>query len=175
MYGEFCGMAYKELTSYFRTLAETNVNVLHSANEKRFYQMSMDEFTLGVAKEMPTPSDKCVVILINYHRKIKQTSEPWNKQEVLFYILKSSVNESVENEEANLDLTEKVVDQFLQRIQHDSVNGNPLFQGSMDELDGITIQPEELIVFGGKFIGWSCYFELSSQFPACYDPSNFGL
>jgi hypothetical protein len=173
-YVEICFMAtYKNLNDYMLELATLNKGILHSSTQKRFYTMSMEEFVLGVASELPTAGEKCNMIMIKFHNKLQHTTHTWNNLQVLFYIVKNCTNQTAEDELEAMDVCENVLDQILNRMNFDSLEGHPLFDGSFDEIDDVTIAPEEIYYNGIKFVGWSAYLELKNQRTLCYNPNDF--
>lgn len=64
---------------------------------------------------------------------------------------------------------ETVMDQVIEKMIADSENGHPLFHGSFDANQDITVQPVEY-TGDASYVGYRCVFRLSQYWANCTTP-----
>lgn len=166
---------YQDYVTYFKLLAETHISIQHTETDRRFFRMNIEEFFLGMAGNLAVPDNQCILVLIDYTKKINSKPETKQSNDLMFYVLRSNTMQDFDREEQSLSVCEEIMNDILVRMRQDSNEGHLLFGHGFDSINGVHISPETIKAHACSFIGWSCSIVNQRQFTHCYNPEKFGL
>jgi hypothetical protein len=163
---------YNATVEYFRALATQHADILHSATKKKFYRVNMDEFLSGTMRDLP--ADGAFVVLINYISDFrKNPSNSINTKQIMFYVLQGYKKDDFTDETASRSNCEDIVEDFIVRMNKDSLDGAAFFESAFDVIDKVRVIPTEIKNSTGGYVGWQISIFLDQPFAKCYVPAKW--
>jgi hypothetical protein len=167
---------YKDAVAYFKSLAVANVDVAHTDVEgnKKFFRVDMEEFYSGTVAQLPSPDAGPFMVLFNYITDLNRIDCVNQKKQFMFMILKGYAKDDFDAEEDATDLCEKVIIEFVNKINFDSQTyaENKFLYGGF-AYETVRFVPFKIKNATGYFTGWQCSFFLNERISTAIDPDKW--
>lgn len=163
---------YQTGVQYFEQLCTENTSVNHSATEKKFFRMDIEEFLTGSKNELPSYTAGVFVVFINFIKDYYFNAGNKDKTQLMLYFLQGYKKGDYDSEMSARNAAEEVMKQFLAKMQLDSNAGHPFFTHGFDKIDKIRIVPAE-IRSTSRWVGWQCSITFDKPIAICHDPNNW--
>lgn len=165
---------YSETIAYFKSICENNLKIAHSASNKKFFRMNMEEFLSGSIQDLPNKSHGAFMVFINYIGEYGQpTHHPLDTKQLMFYILHGYEPGAFDEDDTSRTTSETVLEEIILKMQFDSQNNHVFFDHSFDQIQRVRRIPVEIRTGAGNYIGWQCSFYLSNPINKCHNPINW--
>jgi len=161
---------FSDIIQYFRTLAAQHNAIGHSANEKHFYRMELEEVLTNL-KDINYPA----LILEGYRYKLKdQLSDNVLKERTGAFILIDHLSDAGDFDAMNTiwDNMESICDDMIARIKNDK--RNPLAKAVRD----FDLNTVEIALINNTFsqdYGIRCTYTIVSPYTTDVDPLKWNL
>lgn len=162
---------YQDRVDYFRGLATANLKVAHSATQKKFYTMDIEELYTALRNDLPAPDRGPFVVFINYIREVKQKHVQINDLQMGLVFMQGYAPQDWQQEETARNNSEIVLDEFLNKMKSDSENGHPLFNYSFDTIKARITPYSGASNIG--FVGWMVTFPSLSGYNCTHNSANW--
>ena len=168
-------ITYNSWRFYFRDIAISNKLILHSDTPGmvRFQSSTIDIFISQTFNLMDPAHDKCILYHIRNTREVKAVQNGVKEDlRLMFFVLNSCENGNIESEAEAIDRAERCLNQILAKFTYDSKNNHPIWDRSMDQLDGIRISPYE-IDGQVRYVGFQVSVQSIQNWNKCYNSNDW--
>jgi len=153
-------------------LATENVDIQHSPTAKRFLRMNIEEFI--VSSNLSLATGNCFIVLINYIADFGFTHQATKNNQLMFYVMHSVKPNDMDADAYAREITERVAEDILLRMQYDSQNNNAqnIFENGFDRINARMV-PAEKRTASGNYVGFQVSIKLPEFFSRCYNPAKW--
>jgi hypothetical protein len=162
-------MLLEDYIEYFKNIAVTHPDLLHEDDlGKRIFALTIEQALSNFRSGFKEKGFYMRPILYTYSVEGNKADDPRKKPMGGFIVARYHRPGKFEEYIEALSQSERIVDDILERINADSLNGHPLFYGSQDTLTDIEITPSP---YSGdvNYSGWLCTFTFHNFFRACLE------
>lgn len=153
---------------YFKHQAVNHPDLLHADGTKEVFRVIAIDEAMGDFRGNVAEKDY-VMRLIDYTYSVSDTGvHEVQKQFTGGFIIAKYYGKRKDGEPNRFEAmqaSEKVMDDIIEKMIHDSRNGHPLFYYSLNSRQSINVQLIELTI--QSYIGWLCTFQFSNYFRDC--------
>jgi hypothetical protein len=161
-------MLITDYEAYFKNLCINHPDLQHAdVNGSKVFRMIHIEEALSDFRS-GTVEKGLIFRLINYTFDIKDnyTADQTRWKQGAFIVASSHGKGKSDEQMAAMAKAERILMDFVERMIHDSQEGNPLFYYTLNTAKGISAQP---IIFTGDltYSGWMAIFDFGDFVPNC--------
>jgi len=159
---------FADLISYFQTIAETHLSILHTSTEKHFYRLEIDEVLSGLS-DINYPALILEAYSLSYSDN--KSDNPLKTRSGAFILLDHVVDPNdFDTIHSNLDALEVIGDDIISKIRKDKRDSTIKIVKDF-KLDSVEVSTVSNIV--GNDWGLRFEYELTSPVPLDYDATKW--
>jgi hypothetical protein len=148
---------YEDWNEYLKLLSTQHKLVAHlgtGANQKKYFEASMEEVITGITKKLPGKSEGPFVVFAGYLDRVQFTNDVDSTREIMFFVMHSCGTDNFSFHPEAKTVCEQVVHDFISRFNEDSENEVAIWEQSFNAPQNISIIPNEFKAAGTTYIGW---------------------
>lgn len=168
---------YKDFAKYFENLCVQNTEIDHDPtnNIKGFFKINLEEVLVGSRRNIE--ADGIHVVLANYlWTPEDENTDPLKKVQFMFFVLGTTKDGDYELDTEVLDKTEKITQDFINRISFDSktavADQSSVFYRSQDKIKVDSVIPLKFSP-GLNSFGWQVVMTFYSSYSICVDHTKW--
>jgi hypothetical protein len=164
---------YKDWRDYFEELAINNIAISHvpdTDNKKKFFEVMLEEIISGITHKLPGKEEGPFILFVGYLDRFMFNDSSKKSKEIMFFVMQSAGTKDYQQQSISKDNCERVVDQFIIKMNKDSKDDHSLFENSFDKINNVSIISHEFKIGTITYVGWQVSIALTVLFDNCYDP-----